>query len=66
MPPESATKALGNLPLLTRLWTAYLAGVTARLAPPSLAYFQTVAEKVDRIVLESYPGSAGVDKRVAP
>ena len=49
-----------DLPLLT----AYIALVTSQLSPPSLAYFQAVAQKVDRVLVESYPGSASIDKRV--
>jgi len=48
-----------DLPLLT----SCIALVTSRLSPPSLAYFQAVAEEVDRVLVESYPGSASIDKR---
>ena len=48
-----------DLPLLT----SYIALITSRLSPPSLAYFQAVAEEVDRVLVESYPGSASIDIR---
>ena len=61
LPPSfSSARPSADLPLLT----SYISLITSRLSPPSLAYFQAVAEEVDRVLVESYPGSASIDKRV--
>ena len=61
LPPSfSSASPSADLPLLM----SYISLITSRLSPPSLAYFQAVAEKVDRVLVESYPGSASIDKRV--
>ena len=60
LPPSfSSARPSADLPLLM----SYISIVTSRLSPPSLAYFQAVAEKADRVLVESYPGSASIDKR---
>jgi hypothetical protein len=65
LPPAVFSAApFPDQPVWMRLCTAYISWVTARLSPPSLAYFQAVAEGVDCLVQEHYPDSVGRDERV--
>ncbi len=60
LPPSfSSASPAADLPLLM----SYISLITSRLSPPSVAYFQAMAEEVDRVLVESYPGSASIDKR---
>ena len=64
LPPSfHSAKPPEDIPLPMRLLSSYISFATARLSPPSLAYFEAVTEEIDRIVLENYPGSADIDKR---